>query len=174
VRFNIETKLSPLSPDEAAPPEVFVDILLETIHETALQSRVTIQSFDWRTLRLVQLRAPDISTSYLTAERAEPFNVASDSAASIWTDGYNVRDFAGSVPRMIEAAGGAIWSPDYAELSAERVLEAHSLGVEVLPWTVNDETDMRRLIEWDVDGLISDYPDVLARVAFETLGFRGD
>ena len=173
VRFNIETKLSPLASDEAAPPELFVDILLETIYGAGVQSRTIIQSFDWRTLRLLQAHAPTISTSYLTAERADPHNVVPGSSGLIWTDGCDVRDF-GSVPRMIEAAGGAIWSPDYADLSAERVTEAHSLGLGVVPWTVNDEADMRRLIEWGVDGVISDYPDELRRVASETAGIRRD
>ena len=42
--------------------------------------------------------------------------------------------------------------------------EAKSLGLQVLPWTVNDPPDMERLIDWGVDGIITDYPDRLRDV----------
>jgi glycerophosphoryl diester phosphodiesterase len=168
VRFNIETKLSPLAPEETASPEAFVDALLQAIADAGMESRTIVQSFYWRTLCLVQQAAPEMATSYLTAERADPNNVASNSTALLWTDGRDRDAFAGSVPRMIKAAGGAIWSPDYGDLSPQAVIEAHSLGLKVVSWTVNNETDMRQLIAWGVDGLISDYPDVLVRVAADS------
>ena len=66
---------------------------------------------------------------------------------------------------MVKAAGGAIWSPYHSDLTRERLQEAHALGLKVVVWTVNSEADMRRLMEWGVDGIISDYPDVLTGVA---------
>jgi glycerophosphoryl diester phosphodiesterase len=66
---------------------------------------------------------------------------------------------------MVKAAGGAIWSPNYRDLDDALVKEAQALGLRVLPWTVNDPADMGRLIEWGVDGMISDYPDRLREVA---------
>jgi glycerophosphoryl diester phosphodiesterase len=167
VRFNIETKLSPLAPEETASPEAFVDALLQVIADAGLQSRTIVQSFYWRTLRLVQEVMPAIATSCLTAGQMEPNNVSSSTTASLWTDGFDRRAFGGSVPRMIEAAGGSTWSPDYSDLTPEALSEAHSLGLKVVPWTVNTESDMRRLIEWGVDGLITDYPDVLVPVTAE-------
>jgi len=65
---------------------------------------------------------------------------------------------------MVKAAGGRIWSPYHGDLSADALEEAHALGLTVVPWTVNNETDMRRLVAWGVDGIISDYPDLLRRV----------
>jgi glycerophosphoryl diester phosphodiesterase len=170
VRFNIETKLSPVAPDETPRPEAFVDALLNVVADAGMQSRSIVQSFYWRTLQLVQQAQPSIPTSYLTTERTDPANVASNPTALLWTDGYDRRTFGGSVPRMIRAAGGQIWSPDYEDLTSEAVDEAHSFGLQVVPWTVNDEVDLRRLIAWGVDGLISDYPDVLTRVAADPLG----
>jgi len=170
VHFNIETKLSPVAPFESPSPEAFVDALLKVIADAGMQSRTIVQSFYWRTLQLVQNAVPSIATSYLTAERVDPMNVASTPAALLWTAGYDRLAFGGSVPRMIRAACGRIWSPDYGDLTSEAVAEAHACDLQVLPWTVNAETDMRQLIAWDVDGLISDYPDVLTRVVAETLG----
>lgn len=68
---------------------------------------------------------------------------------------------------MVKAAGGTVWSPDYGDLTRAALKEAQTLGLKVVPWTVNDPADMRRLIEWGVDGIISDRPDVLRRVAGE-------
>ena len=161
VRFNIETKISPLAPDETPAPEAFVQALLAEIRNAGVAARVTIQSFDWRTLQIAQKEAPEIPTAYLTAERTSPDKF---SDASPWTAGYRLSAFHGSLPRMIKAAGGAIWSPYAGDLTEERVREAHALGLKVIVWTVNSEADMRRLIGWGVDGIISDYPDVLAAV----------
>ena len=74
---------------------------------------------------------------------------------------------------MIEAAGGALWSPDRGDLSDDAIDEAHSCGLLVVPWTVNSESDMERLIACGVDGLISDYPNVLVRVAGQSLASPG-
>lgn len=65
---------------------------------------------------------------------------------------------------MIKAAGGDVWSPYYGELSAESIEEAHALGLRVIPWTVNRIPDMQRLLDWQIDGMISDYPQRLRDV----------
>lgn len=164
VRFNIETKLSPLGPDETAAPEAFAQALLDAIRKAGMTARVTVQSFDWRTLAIVQKAAPGIPTVYLTAESTSPNNIPRDGSSSAWTAGHQLSAHGGSVPRMVKAAGGAVWSPYYRDLTEARLREAHALGLKVVVWTVNDEADMRRLAQWGVDGIISDYPDVLAKV----------
>lgn len=165
VRFNIETKISPLRPDETIAPEAFTRALLDAVREAKMEARVTIQSFDWRTLQVVQKEAPHIPTVYLSAQRTSPNNIPTDATSSPWTSGLHLSQFGGSVPRMVKAAGGAIWSPYHGDLTDELVKEAHALDLKVLPWTVNSEADIRRLIRWGVDGIISDYPDRLRRVA---------
>ena len=167
VRFNIETKISPLRAAETAAPDIFVGALLQVIRKAGMEERVSIQSFDWRTLQMVQQEAPPIPTVYLTAERTSPRNIDRTAASSRWTAGYHVTQYAGSVPRMVKAAGGTVWSPDHNELIRETLQEAQTLGLKVVTWTVNAEADMRRLIEWGVDGIISDYPDVLLGLAPE-------
>ena len=164
VHFNIETKISPLAESETVSPEAFAEALLRTVAAAKLEPRVTIQSFDWRTLQVVQRLAPHIPTVYLTAEQGSPNNISA-SEASPWTAGFQVTANGGSLPRTIKAAGGAVWSPDYRDLTLTRLREAQRLGLKVVVWTVNSEADMRRLIAWGVDGIISDYPDVLVRVA---------
>lgn len=164
VRFNVETKLSPEAPDEAAPPEEFARALIAVVREHGMAARTMIQSFDWRTLAIVQKEAPEIATSYLSSEQAGSDNIlAGRPEDSPWTAGIKYGAH-GSVPRMVAAAGGRIWSPNYLDLDPARVKEAKALGLKILPWTVNDRADMARLIDWGVDGIITDYPDRLREV----------
>ena len=161
VRFNIETKLSPLAPEDTIGPEEFARALIEVVRANGMAGRTIVQSFDWRTLAVVQREAPEIATSYLTEQQQANDTIgAAQEATSPWTGGIRYRDH-GSVPRMVKAAGGAIWSPSYRDLTEALVKEAQALGLKVLPWTVNDPSDMDRLIGWGVDGIISDYPDRL-------------
>jgi glycerophosphoryl diester phosphodiesterase len=165
VRFNIETKISPLEPARTTGPEDFARKLIAAVRSAKMEGRVAIQSFDWRTLAVVQEEAPKIPTVYLTWEGGSEPNI-SRKGDSAWTAGLQFREH-GSVPRMVKAAGGAIWSPNYNDLTRETLKEAQSLGVKVVVWTVNQEPEMRRLIEWGVDGVISDRPDLLRKVAGE-------
>ncbi len=167
VRFNIETKLSPEQPQLTPAPEVFARALIHLIRAENLESRVFIQSFDWRTLQLVQREAPQIATVYLTAQQSWLDNIRAHAAASPWTAGFHVSRYAGSVPRMIKAAGGAVWSPYFGDVTLEAVREAQQSGLKVVVWTVNEPSDITRMIDLGVDGIISDYPDRLRRIALE-------
>lgn len=167
VRFNIETKISPEHPQRTLPPEAFARALIEVIRREQLASRVTIQSFDWRTLQVVQLEAPEIATVYLSAQQSWQDNIRADDASSSWTAGLHVSNYAGSVPRMVKAAGGAVWSPYFGDVTRDAAREARQAGLKVVVWTVNAPRDMARMIEFGVDGIISDYPDRLRHVAAE-------
>ncbi|MGY4285941.1 glycerophosphoryl diester phosphodiesterase [Bradyrhizobium sp. LM2.7] len=166
VRFNIETKIDPGHPEESLDPQSFVAKLLGMIEAEGFAERVMIQSFDWRTLLLVQQQAPRIPTVYLTLQRGSAPTVVLDKASN-WTAGFSPADHGGSLPRTIKAAGGAIWSPYFGDVTAALVSEAHSLGLRVVVWTVNKPEDMARMIETGVDGIISDRPDLLRQVAGE-------
>lgn len=163
VRFNIETKIDPTAPADTVDPESFAKALVKEVRDAGLEGRVTIQSFDWRTLQVVHQIAPAISTAYLTIIDPEESNV-SMTGTSPWTAGFDPAKHGGSLPAAIKAAGGTIWSPYHVNLTPELVKEAQALGLKVLPWTVNDEADMKRLIGWGVDGLITDDPVLGRRV----------
>ena len=68
------------------------------------------------------------------------------------------------MPRLVKAAGGAVWSPNGGALTEALTREAQALGLKVIPWTINNPADMERLIGWGVDGIITDYPDRLRTV----------
>lgn len=167
VRFNIETKISPEQPQHTLPPAEFARALIALVRTEKLESRVTIQSFDWRTLQVVRQEAPQIATVYLTAQQSWLDNIRARDTASPWTAGFHVSRYAGSVPRMIRAAGGAVWSPYFGDVTRETVREAQQAGLKVVVWTVNEPRDITRMIDFGVDGIISDDPDRLRRIAAE-------
>ena len=166
VRLNIETKIDPNHPDESPSPERFVTLLLELLRAEKFEDRVMVQSFDWRTLQLVQELAPQIPTVYLTQQAGPDPTVFAD-RASEWTAGFNPAEHEKSIPRTIRAAGGAIWSPYSRDVTPALIAESHVLGLKVVVWTANQPDDMTRLIEMGVDGIISDRPDLLRKVAAE-------
>lgn len=162
VRLNIETKLSPLAPHESPSPEVFVRLLLRTLRQAGALGRTTIQSFDWRTLREVQRQAPGTPTACLTSEQSSGPGVED----GVWTAGLRRSAF-GSTPRMVQAAGASVWSPHFADVQADSIREAHALGLRVAVWTVNEPAQIARMIDLEVDALITDYPDRARQVMTE-------
>jgi glycerophosphoryl diester phosphodiesterase len=168
VRFNIETKLTPTSGANTPDPETFAAAVVRAVREAELTARVSIQSFDWRTLAIMRRIAPEIERVCLsidggsgdTLQRGQP-------GASPWTAGLDIDDFGGSAPRLVAAAGCSVWSPNQRNLTAASLAEAQSLGLKVIPWTVNERPDMERLIQMGVAGIITDYPDRLRAVMAE-------
>lgn len=136
VRFNIETKISPAAPGDTLAPEAFAGALVAAIRAAGVAERSTVQSFDWRTLHVVEREAPEIATVYLTGRRR-----------------------GGSQPRAVHAAGGRIWSPSYEELDSAAMIEARALDLKVVPWTVNEPGFIERFLDLGVDGMITDYPE---------------
>jgi glycerophosphoryl diester phosphodiesterase len=169
VRFNIETKLSPEAPGETLAPGPFARAVIAAIRAGGMEKRAMIQSFDWRTLRIVQAEAPEIPTVYLSAQRRWLDNIrAGDAAGSPWTAGLKFADY-GSVPKMVKAAGGAVWSPYFGDLDAAQVAGAHALGLQVIPWTASTRAQIDAILALRVDGLITDRPD-WARDAMQHAG----
>jgi len=167
LRFAIETKLTPHRPDQTPDPETFVKLLMKDVADAGLAHRLQVLSFDWRTLQIVQRDYPTVPTVYLTVQGRTFDNVMANSEReSPWNAGFTYRKH-GSIPRMIKAAGGTIWSSNWRELNAGNVAEAKSLGLKVLAWTVNDRETMRSMLDLGVDGLVTDRPDIAAELLRE-------
>ncbi|MBM4218087.1 MAG: glycerophosphodiester phosphodiesterase [Gammaproteobacteria bacterium] len=165
VRFNIETKIDPAHPEQTVSPLAFARALEAAIRESGMASRVTVQSFDWRTLRLLGALAPDIALVALTDQQeGEDTIEVGKPGPSPWLGELDVDDHGGSVPKLVQALGAKTWSPHALDLTPALVAEAHALGLAVVPWTVNEPADMERAIALCIDGLITDYPDRLRAV----------
>ncbi|HEY9536662.1 MAG TPA: glycerophosphodiester phosphodiesterase [Kiloniellaceae bacterium] len=160
VRYNIETKIAPDSPADSADPELLAKALVAVVRAAGVAARATVQSFDWRSLQVVQRDAPEIATAYLTAEQDWLDTLRRGGPApSPWLGGLAVDWTQTSVPQAIRQAGGAVWAPYYRDLTEAGLREAQRLGLRVVVWTVNDPAEMASLIGLGVDGLITDYPD---------------
>lgn len=165
VRFNIEIKTDPNKPDLTIDPAAFAAAAVDGIRKSKAEARSTLQSFDWRGLIAAKKLAPEIATGCLTIESTNFDTVGRASGRpSPWLGGFDLAAHGGSVPRLAKAAGCAIWSPFWRNVTAENVKEAQALGLKVVPWTVNVPAEMARLIDLGVDGLITDYPDRGAQI----------
>jgi glycerophosphoryl diester phosphodiesterase len=167
VRFNIEIKVSPIKPGETLSPETSVQMVVELIRKEEMEGRVSIMSFDWRTLQAAQKIAPAIPTVYLSIQQRSFDNIAEyKTEGSPWTAGFQYKDH-GSIPRMVKAAGGGIWSPYFGDLTEAKLKEAHGLGIKVVVWTVNEPAKIKKMLDLGVDGLISDRPDLVRQAMAE-------
>jgi glycerophosphoryl diester phosphodiesterase len=162
VRLAVEVKTFPEQPQLTATPEEFVAALGLDVARTATASLITVLAFDLRVLRAARQLAPQLPLQANTEEQPDGDTVRLGAArASPWLGGLDPEHFGRSVPRLVRAAGAASWGPDYLDVSAARVAEAHALGLRVIPWTVNEPEAMENMLSFAVDGLITDRPDVL-------------
>ncbi|MGO4875487.1 glycerophosphodiester phosphodiesterase family protein [Pedobacter psychrotolerans] len=139
--YNIETKCSPQGDGLTNPtPEVFVKSLMDVIEKKKISPFVVIQSFDKRTIQIIHEKYPKIKTSFLVANKK--------------SYDENIADL-GFKPFIL--------SPVWQMVTAEMVTKAHADGVKIIPWTANKPEDIQNLKALDVDGIISDYPDVLVQ-----------
>lgn len=174
VRFNIETKISPDQHTDTVSPSVFARKLLDVIREHGMQSRVTVQSFDWRTLQIIHElqrgQGKRVKTSCLTAQQPWTNNITAAVGKKSWLGSVKPEQHA-DVPEMVKASGCDTWSPYFGDITQELVKKAQSLGLIVMPWTVNETKDIEAVIQLGVDGLITDYPD-RALPILKRLGYR--
>lgn len=171
--LNIETKSYP-DPASAgyknnADPKKFVEVFNNIVKKYDMEDRVVLQSFDWQTLIEMKKLNPNISTSALWQEQPS-WGRDSESLRryekkkSPWLGGLDIKDYQGNPVKSAHAIGADIISPYYTEISKQDVDEAHSLGMKVVPCTVNNEKDMNMLLDMGVDGIISDKPWLLKQV----------
>ena len=152
IRFNVELKVMPIHPEWTIAPEEMVERVLRVVDAVDAADRVAIQSFDWRAPRHVRRIRPELARGWLTEAKTVQ-------QAALWRGDAGASTALEDVPDAIAAEGGGHWAPYHTELSPALLARAHAHRLMVIPWTVNDPGDMRRLIGWGVDGLITDWPD---------------
>lgn len=137
VRLNVETKIVPGQPDLTPAPERFAELVAGVLRKHGLIGRTTIQSFDRRTLIAAKKIDPAITIAQLTGE---------------------------NMPDLVAAAkaiGAEIVSPNHEWITKDEVARLHAEKIRVIPWTANDERAWARLVDFGVDGIITDDPAAL-------------
>ena len=174
VGFQLEMKTDPTHPEMSPDAKVFAQALYRIMDEENIVDRCEIQAFDFRCLQELQKCSPRVKGAYLTSrdnEKGGPddFSNPDPALAGLWTGGKLLKDYGGSIPRMVKALGGYAWEPEDSELTRETLQEAHALGLKVVVWswpeklgTAFDPTLVNRMIDWGVDGIITDDPGRLA------------
>ncbi|MFM1874777.1 MAG: hypothetical protein RL266_514 [Bacteroidota bacterium] len=138
VFYNIEIKSTPDGDEIFHPvPEEFCKLVLDQINASGIHDRAIIQSFDVRSLNAMKRLDPSVPVALLIAQ----------------SQGFE---------RDLEELGFTpdIYSPNFRLVDEKLVNSCHQNGIKLIPWTVNEEEDMVRLLELGVDGLITDFPDV--------------
>ncbi|MEZ0540262.1 glycerophosphodiester phosphodiesterase family protein [Fibrella arboris] len=136
-RYNIEIKSSPTTDGVYHPePAAFVKLVLP-ICQQKLGTRYNVQSFDARPLQLIHQQYPSVRLAYLTAN-------------------------AKSVEENLAVLGfkPQVYSPYYKAVTSETVKTCHQQGMQIIPWTVNTKAEIDQLIGLQVDGIITDYPNL--------------
>ena len=146
VKYSIEIKSSRAGDNVYHPmPSIFVGevygVLDQALDSTAMR-RISVQSYDLRVLRALR--------------KGQLEGVYSKDLSIVLLDGTN-----GNLREIIAELGFVpdVYSPLYNLVYSSRIEDAHAAGVLVIPYTVNEVDDMKRLIEMGVDGIITDYPD---------------
>jgi glycerophosphoryl diester phosphodiesterase len=137
--YNIETKCDVEGDNILNPtPAIFVKLLMDVIEQKKITAFVVIQSFDKRTIQLIHQKYPTVRTSFLVSNKK--------------TYEENIADL-GYKPFIL--------SPDSKMVDADLIKKAHADGVKVIPWTVNTAEEIDRFKALKVDGIISDFPNLL-------------
>jgi glycerophosphoryl diester phosphodiesterase len=137
--YNIETKCSPKGDGVTNPdPETFVKLLMDVIEKKGITPFVVIQSFDKRTLQVLHKKYPNVRTSFLVSNQ----KTVEENLSDLGFDPF-------------------ILSTEYKMVSEELVRKCHARNVKVIPWTPNTKADIDRMKALKVDGIISDYPNLL-------------
>lgn len=139
VGLNLEIKMQ--RREDGIPLEEFAALLVNALDRHGLGDRAIVQSYKPAALRAVARLDPGLKLAILAEKR---------------------RDY----DRLLLESGASVLSPEFRRLRRRDVERFRARGVQVIPWTVNRPEDIRRLLAWGVEGIISDYPD---RV-LETLG----
>lgn len=159
--FTVEIKLDARDRRQAARRGEILGAVLAAIDEGGVRDRAIVHSFDWAVLRLAARVAPELPRSAL-ASRGQTWAPGSPFVGErtyVECGG----DLALAAYRLGAHAVAPRWCDQRGMLVVDRAFvdRAHTLGLAVVPWTVDAPRDHLRLLRAGVDGIVTNYPERL-------------
>jgi len=156
--LNLEVKSTPSRTELTPSPSDTVALILKDINEYKLEDRIIISSFDWRVLNELKKQNSRILRGFLTLQQDLSTKRKTIFEDSPWMGKKFPSEDLFLLPKIIKSLEGHVWSVFYRDVTKQNIDLAHELGLAVIVWTVNRENDIVRMIEYAVDGIITDYP----------------
>ena len=152
--INLEIKSTPIEKNLTPNPDKMVKLIMDDVNRFELNNKIIFSSFDWRILNEIKETYPKMSRAYLTSEKKGKIYDKSP-----WLNFMPLYDSdVNELPRLIKTLGGKAWHPKHIDINKDVVRISHEVGLPVNAWTVNEEYDMMRMIDYGVDGIMTDYP----------------
>ena len=158
VFLNIEVKSTPFKLGLTPIPSDTVSLILKDIDTHKLEDRIIISSFDWRILYELKKQNSRILRGFITLQQDLSTTKKNIYENSPWMAKNYSLDQLFLIPNIIKSLEGHVWSAFYRDVTKQNVELAHKHGLATCVWTVNREQDIIRMIEYGVDGIITDYP----------------
>ena len=158
VFLNLEVKSTPFKMGLTPIPSDTVSLILKDIDTYKLEDRIIISSFDWRILYELKKQNPQILRGFLSLQQDLSTLKKTIYEDSPWMGKKFPSEDLFLLPKIIKSLEGHVWCPFYKDVTKKNVELAHKLGLAVNVWTVSKESDIVRMIEYGVDGIITDYP----------------
>ena len=161
--INLEIKSSPLEEGLTPSPQEMVSYVKKEILKSKYFDKILISSFDWRILSECKKQLPNTLRGYLTFQQDLGSSKKTIYPGSPWMDTkeqFNMFE----LPKLINKLEGHVWCAFHRDITKQNVAMAHDLGMGVNVWTVNSESDMIKMINYGVDGIITDFPNRLKKV----------
>ena len=158
VFLNLEVKSTPFKKGLTPIPSDTVSLILKDIDTYKLEDRIIISSFDWRILYELKKKNPRILRGFITLQQDLSTTKKNIYENSPWMIKNYSLDQLFLLPNIIKSLEGHVWSAFYRDVTKQNVELAHKHGLATCVWTVNREQDIIRMIEYGVDGIITDYP----------------
>ena len=155
---NLEIKSTPVEEMLTPKPHEYVKLVIEEVKKSKIKENIIISSFDWRILKEIENQSPEISRGYLTYEQEIGIKIKKMTYdKSPW---MNFLSFPNNLelPKIIKNLGGKAWHVYRKDITKKSIEIAHDENLTVNVWTVNKEYDMLTMIDYGVDGIMTDYP----------------
>ena len=156
--INLEIKSTRDEENLTPGPEELVKLVMREVNKSNLQNKIIISSFDWRTLTEIKNHYPEISRAYLSFQQQTGIKIKNTIYnRSPWMSFLPFFEKY-ELPKIIKSQGGKAWHPYHKDITKKLVEISHQEDLPVNVWTVNEEYDMLKMIEYSVDGIMTDYP----------------